>query len=122
MRSPQPNQKPIPPKPRVSLSTKLRGLYIRVKDKTKVFFKKLTPGFSKFGVWLAPMLKFLKNFILIVIIYGFLVNYVFAYFWKFELTPASIAAFGIFSYFVKYEVVSVIISIRGPKAPPIVMR
>jgi hypothetical protein len=122
MRSPQPNQKPTPPKPRVSLLTKLRVLYIHSKDGLLRFFKKLTPGFAKIGVWSLPLLKFIKNFLLIVIIYGFLVNYVFTYFWKFELTPASIAAFGLFAYFVKYEVVSVIISIRGPKAPPIVMK
>lgn len=122
MRNPQPNQKPTPPKPRVSLSMRLRGFYLRASEKTKLFFKKLTPDFEKLGVWLWPLLKFIKNFILIVIIYGFLVNYIFTYFWKFELTPASIVAFGIMSYFIKYEVVAIIISIRGPKAPPIVMK
>lgn len=62
--------------------------------------------------------KFAKDYSIIIFLYGFLVNYIFWFFLNARLNIFSIVAYGLSVYFVKYEIVSIIVKIRGPRSAP----
>jgi hypothetical protein len=68
--------------------------------------------------------KFFKSgydFCVIVIMYGLMINFMAIVFFQYPFNIKTIIAFGLAVYFIKYEITEMIIKIRGPKIPPIVM-
>jgi hypothetical protein len=92
------------------------------KESVPKFFKKLFKNISAFyAKFLKEKIKFIKDMSIIIFIYGGLVNYLFTYFLGFDLNLKSVIAFGLCVYFIKYEIVNLIIAIRGPKSPPFML-
>jgi uncharacterized membrane protein YesL len=118
----------------VNLRNTASNLLKKVKEKSRLLYLKLIGSLKSFGAKLKKFFvgigtafknpaKFIKNFLIIIVIYGFLINYVFTYFLHFDLNVRSIIAFGLVAYFIKYELVSIILSIRGAsKLPPIILK
>ena len=62
----------------------------------------------------------IKDMLLVVILYGLLINFLTSYFFGWDFSYVSIGAWGLVSYIIKYELPEIIISIRGPKGPPMI--
>lgn len=105
-----------------ALSKKRQRLWIKLRKMT--LMQKIMKKIKKFVAYLWEYTMniriLVKNMIIVVILYGLIINFLVSFFFDCSFTFVSVAAWGLVTYIVKYELPEIIISSRGPKGPPMI--